>query len=150
MARLADGVVLRVTPGAVPDVNSYLANKAALITATIKEAGEPIISSGYDVYINDKELIYVNDACGQDDAAALFSLHWAPTDKAHLADYWKEYGFNVRDFRLEEYGAKSGDRCVAAVRLPAYAISQIKTGQFVYGQNKELVWLWRESFQIAK
>ena len=111
---------------------------------------KPIIRSGYDVYINDRELIYVKDACVQDDADALFSLHWAPTDTAHLSDYWKEYGFNVKDFRLEEYGVRSGDKCVAVVALPAYDVSQIKTGQFVYGQNKELVWLWRESFQLTK
>lgn len=148
MAELADGVVLRVTPGTVFDVDSYLANKAALITAPIEEAGQPILRSTYDVYVTDTELIYVKDACNEADTAALFSLHWAPVDTAHLADYWKEYGFNVRDFRLEEYGVKSGDRCVAAVRLPAYAISQIKTGQFVYGPDKELVWLWRESFRF--
>ncbi len=150
VAELADGVVLRVTPGTGFDRDSYLANKAALITAPIEEAGQSILRSTYDVYVTDTELIYVKDMCSQDDADALFSLHWAPTDKAYLADYWKEYGFNVRDFRLEEHGVKSGDRCVAAVRLPAYAISQIKTGQFVYGPDKELVWLWRESFRFAE
>ena len=149
VAELADGVVLRVTPGTVFDRDSYLANKAALITAPIEEAGQPILRSTYDVYVTDTELIYVKDACSEDDTEAIFSLHWAPTDKAHLADYWKEYGFNVRDFRLEEYGVKSGDRCVAAVRLPAYAISQIKTGQFVHGPDKELVWLWRERARLA-
>ena len=118
------------------------------VTALIKEAGEPIIRSTFDVYVNDHKLIYVTDACSQDDRDALFSLHWAPTDKAHLPAYWKEYGFNVRDFRLEEYGVKSGGRCVAVVPLPAYDISQIKTGQFVYGPEKELVWRWRDSFQL--
>ena len=138
VAELADGVVLRVTPGHF-DMDRYLANKEALLTALIKEAGEPVIRSTFDVYVNDKELIYVTDTCSQDDRDALFSLHWAPTDKAHLPAYWKEYGFNVRDFRLEEYGVKSGGRCVAVVALPEYDISQIKTGQFVYGPEKELV-----------
>ena len=147
VAELADGVVLRVTPGHF-DMDRYLANKEALLTALIKEAGEPIIRSTFDVYVNDHKLIYVTDACSQDDRDALFSLHWAPTDKAHLPAYWKEYGFNVRDFRLEEYGVKSGGRCVAVVPLPAYDISQIKTGQFVYGPEKELVWRWRDSFQL--
>ena len=148
-ADLADGVVLRVTPGPF-DEDKYLANKAAPMTASIKAADEPIIRSGYDVYRNDKELIYVKDACNQDDANALFSLHWAPADKTHLADYWKEYGFNVLDFRLEEYGVRSGDKCVAVVALPEYDISRIKTGQFVYGQDKELVWLWRENVHLAE
>ena len=71
-----------------------------------------LIRSGYDVYINRKELIYVKDVCSQDDRDAIFSLHWAPTDKAHLPDYWKEYGFNVRDFRFAEYRVKSGGKCV--------------------------------------
>ena len=148
VAELTDGVVLRVTPGTVFDVDSYLANKAALITAPIEEAGQPILRSTYDVYVTDTELIYVKDACSEADTVALFSLHWAPTDTAHLADYWKEYGFNVKDFRLKEYGVKSDGKCVAAVPLPAYAISQIKTGQFVYGKDKELVWLWRESVRL--
>ena len=110
---------------------------------------QPIIRSGYDVYRNDRELIYVKDACSEDDVDALFSLHWVPADKANLADYWREYGFNVMDFRFEEYGVKSGGRCVAVVALPKYDISQIKTGQFVYGKDKELVWLWRESVRLA-
>ena len=104
------------------------------------------------MYIDDEmeELIYVKDVCSEDDADALFSLHWAPTDKAHLADYWKEYGFNVMDFRFEKHGFKSGSKCVVVVPLPAYDISQIKTGQFEYGQDKELVWLWRESFRFVE
>ncbi len=109
---------------------------------------KPVIRSGYDVYINDDELIYVKGTCSQDDADTLFSLHWAPADEAHLADYWREYGFNVRDFRFEEYGVKSGSECVVVVPLPAYAISQIKTGQFVYGPDEELVWLWRDSVRL--
>ena len=149
VADLADGVILRITPGHF-DMDRYAANKAAPMTASIKAADEPIIRSGYDVYRNDKELIYVKDACNQDDANALFSLHWAPADKTHLADYWKEYGFNVLDFRLEEYGVRSGDKCVAVVALPEYDISRIKTGQFVYGQDKELVWLWRENVHLAE
>ena len=109
---------------------------------------KPIIRSSYEVYVNDNKLIYVKDACSQDAADALFSLHWAPTDTTNLSDYWKEYGFNVLDFRLEEYGVKSDDKCVAVVALPEYDISRIKTGQFVYGQDKELVWLWRESVRF--
>ncbi len=120
----------------------------AALDKFLEEAGDPLIRSNYNVHINGKELIYIKDACGQDDADALFSLHWAPTDKAHLADYWKEYGFNVKDFRLEEYGVKSDGKCVVVVPLPTYDISQIKTGQFVYGPDKELVWLWRESFRF--
>ncbi|MCY4390002.1 MAG: hypothetical protein OXC18_23135 [Desulfurellaceae bacterium] len=111
-------------------------------------SGKPIIRASYDMYINDNELIYIKDACSQDAADALFSLHWAPTDTTNLSDYWKEYGFNVLDFRLEEYGVKSDDKCVAVVALPEYDISRIKTGQFVYGQDKELVWLWRESVRF--
>ena len=52
------------------------------------------------------------------------------------------------DFRLEQYGVRSGDKCVAVVTLPEYDISRIKTGQFVYGPEKDLVWRWRDSFQL--
>ena len=123
------------------------ADQAAL-DKFLKGLGEPIIRSTFDVYLNDNELVYVKDGCRQDDRYALFSLHWAPTDKSHLPAYWQEYGFNVRDFRFAEQGLKAGDRCVAIVHLPGYDISQIKTGQFVYGQEKELVWLWREGVRL--
>ena len=116
VADLADGVVLRVTPEPF-DEDKYLANKTALMTASIKAADEPIIRSGYDVYRNDRELIYVKDACSEDDVDALFSLHWVPADKANLADYWREYGFNVMDFRAfrgvwrqERWQVRSGGR----------------------------------------
>ncbi len=151
VADLADGVILRVTPDALPerfDMDKYLANKEALINTIIHAAGEPIIRSGYDMYINANELIYIKDGCRQDDRDALFSLHWTPTDKAHLHRYWKPHGFMGLDFSFENYGVKSGNKCVAVVALPEYTISQIKTGQFVYGQKKEIVWLWRDRVVI--
>ena len=120
----------------------------AALDKFLTAAGAPLIHSSFDVYLHDRELIYVKDRCRQADRDALFSLHWAPTDKAHLPAYWKEYGFNVRDFRFADQGVKAGDRCVAIVRLPEYAISQIKTGQFVYGKDKELVWRWRDSGRL--
>ena len=147
VADLTDGVVFRVTPECF-DMDGYLAKKNALITSLLTAAGEPIIRSIFDVYLHDKALLYVKERCSQDDRDAIFSLHWAPTDKVHLPAYWKEYGFNVRDFRFKEYEVRGSDKCMAVIELPEYDISRIKTGQFVYGKEKELVWRWRDSFRL--
>ena len=97
-----------------------------------------IIESDYDVYVRGNVLLYVKEPCNQSDIDRQFFLHVYPADVNDLSDHRRQHGFSNRDFRFEEHGWRSGDRCLAARRLPTYAIRYVETGQ--YGPGGGRLW----------
>ena len=142
VAELADGLILRVTPGHF-DVDSYVRNKAASLTAIVTAAGEPIIRSHYNVYIHDDRAIYAKDSCSQDDMDPIFFLHLIPVDENDLPYNRQQYGFDNLDFRFTEAGRQAGQQCLAIRELPKYALRSIRTGQ--YGPGAGPIWEGRFS-----
>ena len=143
VAELADGIILRVTPGHF-DVESYVRNKAASLTAIVTAAGEPIIRSHYNVYIHDNRAIYAKDSCSQDDMDPIFFLHLIPADENDLPDNRQQYGFDNLDFRFTEAGRQAGQQCLAIRELPKYALRSIRTGQYVPGAGP----IWEGRFSV--
>ena len=143
VAELADGIILRVTPGHF-DVDSYVRNKAALLTAIVTAAGEPIIRSHYNVYIHNNRAIYAKDSCSQDDMDPIFFLHLIPVDENDLPDNRQQYGFDNLDFRFTEAGRQAGQQCLAIRELPKYALRSIRTGQYVPGAGP----IWEGRFSV--
>ena len=99
------------------------------------------IQSSYDVYVRDNALLYVKEACSQEDVDATFFVHVVPVDVNDLADHRRRYSADNLDFRFEEHGWRSGDQCLAARRLPTYAIRHVETGQ--YGPGGGRLWAGR-------
>ena len=97
-----------------------------------------IIESDYDVYVKGNVLLYVKEPCNQSDIDRQFFLHVYPADVNDLSDHRRQHGFSNRDFRFEEHGWRSGDQCLAARRLPTYAIRHVETGQ--YGPGGGRLW----------
>ena len=98
----------------------------------IREAGKLIIKSEYDVYLNGRELVYVNDSCNDhEDTSVQFFLHITPIESKDLPDDRKQYRFDNRDFNFRngEYIDFRGT-CVTKRQLPDYEIQSIRTGQF--------------------
>ena len=93
-------------------------------------AGEPLASAAFDIYRDDDTLIYVRERCTEKDAATAFLLHVYPVDVEDLPADRTQYGFDNLDFELWRQGGRVGERCVAAVALPAYPIASIRTGQY--------------------
>ena len=60
----------------------------------------------------------------------MFFLRITPVDGNDLPAHLQEQGFESLDFAFEEYGWRSGDRCLVARWLPWYDIDHIKTGQY--------------------
>ena len=143
VADLADGVIVRITPGHF-DMDRYVANKEALITATIKAAGEPIIRSSYEVYVNGTELIYVKDVCDQDDVDKKFFLHVVPIDENDLPAHHEQYGFDNLDFHFKDHSIEQDERCVAVRILPEYDISHLRTGQFAPEEGR----IWEAEYRF--
>ena len=92
----------------------------------------PAIRSDWDVYLVENSLIYVKkDQCSPQDAAPPFFLHLDPVDMNDLPEYRQQYGFDNLDFNFDEHAAIFDGKCLAEVPLPEYAISAIRTGQYV-------------------
>ena len=108
--------------------------------------GRPVAQSNFDVYLSDDGLAYLKEPCAASDADARFFLHIFPADPAELPADIRERGFDNRDFRFYERGARIDDKCVAERELPDYPIERIRTGQFVSGEDR----LWSVEFPVAR
>ncbi len=89
------------------------------------------ISSNYDVYLTENELIYAKRQCAAADTAPTFFFHVEPIDVEDLPEHRKQHGFDNLDFRFEQHAETFGDTCLATVPLPDYDIAAIRTGQYV-------------------
>ncbi len=111
----------------------YLAQLAENYLARLVGDSEPVISSGYDVYLVDGDLIYAKRECDAADTDAAFFLHIIPVDADDLPNHRKQHGFDNLDFAFMESDTSiiSRDMCVVSRALPDYGIDEIKTGQYV-------------------
>ena len=104
--------------------------------------GELIIRSTFDVYLNGRTLIYVNDACSQADADRRFILHVVPVDKAVIrgnAHHNMDFSFAEGD----DWQLRKG--CAVSRELPDFAIASIRTGQYSASGSRH-VWIGEYTF----
>ena len=96
-------------------------------------AQEPVISSSYAVYIEEsaaeRNLIYVQNPCQQEDLESRFFVHIDPVDRNDLPEFRQEHGFDNLDFIFGNYGQRIGNRCIAVRQLPDYDIIIVRTGR---------------------
>ena len=96
-----------------------------------KQGGRLIIESNYDVYLTDRELVYVNDSCDDEDASTRFFLHITPAETKDLPDERKQHAFDNLDFDFRHReNVDFRGTCVAKRELPDYEIQIIDTGQY--------------------
>ena len=108
-------------------------------------AWQPIARGDFDVYMDGAVLTYIRESCARVHAHARFFLHVTPADPRDLPRARRRAGFDNLDFRLEDGGARFDGRCVARVRLPAYDIADVRTGQY----DPSATALWTVEFQAA-
>ena len=96
-------------------------------------SGEPAVRSDFDVYLSENTLTYVKEPCASADTEATFLLHLHPVDANALPDYRKQYGFANLDFNFDKRdgGVIFDGKCMTRISLPEYAITHIRTGQYV-------------------
>ena len=135
---------LDLTPGAyiedLPDI--YDAARNAVIAGAL---GEPLVSSDFDIYPDDGNLIYFKMPCAAEDTQARFFLHIIPADARDLPAARQEHGFDTMNFGFRNRGKISDDWCIAVLSLPAYPIERIRTGQFT-GKGA----LWRAEIGLGE
>ena len=101
----------------------------------VAEAGSPIIRSDFDVYLNNRRLIYLNERCDAVDPDKPFFLGVFPVDNADLFEDRRPHGFHNLDFAFADYGFSGGEICFAVRDLPEYPIKRIHTGQFIITED---------------
>ena len=147
----ADGSYENLWKGGFRQSDRLINDRMRRIDETIAQAGEPLIRSDFDVYLNDDALIYVKDGCGEDDTDAPFFLAAFPVDENVLPDGPRQRGFQNLDFHFHENGVRySGGRCAALIRIPDYDIARISTGQYTQGADGSTEHLWEGEVRLTE
>lgn len=134
-ADLADGALLRTTPGKPFDEATYNAAKRRHINQVIAAAGERLARAAFDLHLKGRTLAYVKAPCMEADTAAHFFLHILPDDAGDLPAHSRRHGFENRDFSFHKAGLRFDGKCVVERPLPHYRIAAIRTGQFSRGRR---------------
>ena len=102
-------------------------------------AAPPVARSAFALYLEGRTLTYVKAGCQRADTQGLFFLEVFPRDRAVLAAARRPAGFAVLDFSFDDWwwhamphvqqAARFADKCLATVRLPAYPLARLRTGQ---------------------
>ena len=83
----------------------------------------------WNIHHVEGNLIYVT-SCSAGMNVPTFFLHIYPVAVPDLPVESREYGFENRDFRFQDYASAVGETCVVARPLPDYPIASIHTGQY--------------------
>ena len=120
------------------------ANRSLLEVDGVWRSHEPVLRSGFDVFVLDGLLVYVKEACDQEDATRRFFVHGVPVDPDVLPEPQRARGIAHLSFRAEHNLFRVDDRCIATRMLPGYDMDYIVTGQYLPG--KERYWQGRIDF----
>lgn len=108
-------------------------------------ANAPAIRADFDVYFQDDALVYIRESCVADDTTAAFFLHLTPVDTADLPADAQEAGYQNRDFAFSQAGGFFDGKCLTSAMLPDYAVSIIRTGQYIAGGDR----MWEDEYYTA-
>ena len=89
-------------------------------------AGQRVVRSTFDVYLQDGWLSYVKPGCDRADFDSIFFLHVVPADVGDLPPDRVAHGFDNLDFWGYPHAS-----CTVGTRLPGYAMERIRTGQYL-------------------
>ena len=149
--RSADGSTQHLWKGEIRLADRLINDRLRRIDETIAQAGAPLIQSDFEVYLNDKTLIYVKDDCNRGDADAPFFLAAYPVNETDLPPEFIRHGFQNLDFSFQKNGVRQGDdRCVAIAQLPDYDIARISTGQYIKRADGSYEHPWEGEFRLTE
>ena len=127
----------------------YNASAAAELPRVVEElrgrGAPPMIQSHYNVYLDDRRLVYFKSDCVAGDVEAPFFVHLYPEDLDDLLSDRSYLGFESFSFRLLDDGVMIGDGCFTSFDLPDYDVAGFSTGQFLRGDGT----LWEDGHSFA-
>ena len=108
-------------------------------------AGQPIVRSRFDIYLDGAALIYTKEPCAEEDTRGRFLVSVFPANEDDLPSDRLALGHESRNFTFKNQGVRAGGMCVARAALPAYPIERLELGQWMPGGDT----LWREGVDIS-
>jgi len=136
------------------------AESAAALSASYAaaRASEPAASvGGFDIYADGDTLIYIKEACGEEERRSYFELLAFPVDPNDLSPETRSAGLKYKPLGLNfrKYGAALDGGCVIVRDLPDYPLTHVETGLWKLGEPG-LRWItkvrldgYREMFRRA-
>ena len=91
--------------------------------------GNPIIRAEWDVYLRDGALVYLKEACEEDDTRGVFDLDVSPAFGWEAADAARRRERGGLSFMFEQYGVRLDGGCMIRRPLPDYPVAGIETGR---------------------
>ena len=107
----------RVDPAVADEYRAL--HRAATAGAPAARAG------GFDVYLHGKRLAWVKEACEPGALILPFQLALYPADADPMPEQLRKQGY----FELSVRGARLDGKCLAAARLPDFALGRIRLSQ---------------------
>ena len=93
-------------------------------------AGEPVArAEGFDVYLHGDRLAWVKEACEPGALRRKFRLALYPVDADRLPGHHRKRGY----FELSARGVRFDSKCLAAARLPDFALTRARLEQLAFG-----------------
>ena len=90
----------------------------------------PILRSQWDVHLGEnRSLVYRKESCQDADFADPFFLHLFPERRLAMPPARWPYGYDAKDFRVEDGPLLIDGACHVIRELPRYPITRIRTGQ---------------------
>ena len=114
---------------------------------SVKGQWSPVIRSDFDVYRNQKFVIYTKAPCTQRDLEPFLFLNVWPRHANDLPAHRRPRGFDsfvYADMRI--YTLWLGERCAMLRRLPEYEIKRVVTGQLDGSNPRKRI--WRGEFSV--
>ena len=115
--------------------------------------GPPAARSTFDVYLEDRTLLYLKTPCVRQDTEAPFFVHVRPKHIVELPRSRRRHGFDTLDFRFGGFDPQWNyvpsdifdGVCTATLELPDYPVESVTTGQY----SPSGAGLWQVEIAIA-
>ena len=94
-------------------------------------AGEPLLRSQFDLYLDGAALSYVKEACRPEDIVHPFLLRAVPAAVDDLPARYRDHGWEPLDFSFGRFGVRFDGRCLIRRPLPGYPIRALEVGRSI-------------------
>ena len=119
-----------------------------IMDAAARASAPNAAGGGFNVYADDKTLIYIKEDCAAAAARGRFWLSIFPANPADLPQDRRAAGFDhdSLNFAFPEHSAILDGDCVIIRALPHYPARHVETGQWIPGEGE----LWRGEIAVGE
>ena len=99
-------------------------------------SGEPAARSVYNIFIEDGELVYLKEPCGDADIGGWFHVDFFPMRSDDLPAHAQRRDYDRLPFQFPTHGALFDGKCAASVPLPDYPVARFRAEQWKMAEQR--------------